>query len=365
MKISDFKELANIFAKFGYDLYLVGGSVRDYLLHSSFLDADCVSNASIEDIKKFLKVKSEYKNMSSAKFVYNGHEFDITTMRKESSYIDFRHPTCIEKVNSPKEEYERRDFTINALYMDKDEVIYDYCNGVEDLNNKIIRCIGNPSIRFKEDPLRILRAIRFASNLDFEIEEELKNAIKDNLYLLKNLKFIKIKEELSKFKLKGEDLEKLLISYDVDKVIPININKSLTKSISYINYDGNFINILNDIINKGSFINVVKIETKEELDKMLNNINEYKLFVNLLNCDTKLDNLYSQNIFVIILEFNDDDLSENIFIKDSKLYLKKNDDYIVKDINIKTKDEMYYKIDSKKQRNKLYYDYLVNLLKDL
>ena len=111
MKISDFKELADIFAKFGYDLYLVGGSVRDYLLHSSFLDADLVSNASIDDIKKFLKAKSEYKNMGSAKFIFNGNEFDITTMRKESSYIDFRHPACIEKVSSPKEEYERRDFT--------------------------------------------------------------------------------------------------------------------------------------------------------------------------------------------------------------------------------------------------------------
>lgn len=364
MKISDFKELANIFAKFGYDLYLVGGSVRDYLLHSSFLDADCVSNASIEDIKKFLKVKSEYKNMGSAKFVYNGQEFDITTMRKESSYVDFRHPACIDKSNSPKEEYERRDFTINALYMDKDEVIYDYANGISDLNNRIVRCIGNPSIRFKEDPLRILRAIRFASNLDFEIEEELKNAIKDNLYLLKKLKFIKIKEELSKFKLKGEELENLLISYDVEKIIPINTNKYLTKSISYIDYEENFINMLNNIINNESFVNIVKIETKTELDNMLNNINEYKSFVSLLNFDTNLDNLYSQNLFVIILEFKGNDLSENIFIKDSKLYLKKNNDYIIKDINIKTKDEMYYKIDSKKQRNKLYYDYLVNLLKD-
>lgn len=216
MNLELFKELANLFKEKGFDLFLVGGSVRDYILTSSFDDADFVSNASIEDIEKFLKVKAKFKKYESGKFIYKNEVVDITSLRIEEDYIDFRHPSIIKRVNTPKEEYIRRDFTINALYMDKEENILDYANGLEDLKNGIIKMIGDPYIRLKEDPLRILRAIRFAHKLNFEIDNNLKQAIIYHQELLKKLNKDKIKEELKKFLMNQEELFKILNSYEID-----------------------------------------------------------------------------------------------------------------------------------------------------
>ena len=103
---------------------------------------------------------------------YKGIKFDITTLRKEDGYSDFRHPNKIKFTNSLKEDVLRRDITINALYMDKDLNVIDYVNGKEDINNKIIKMIGNPETRISEDPLRIIRILRFQLETNFKIEKE-------------------------------------------------------------------------------------------------------------------------------------------------------------------------------------------------
>lgn len=195
-----FIELANEFNKHGYQLYLVGGTVRDYLLNEPLTDMDAVSEATPEEILAFLpKVDATFKRFGSLKYkTSDGLKFDITTLRKESSYEDSRHPNKVIFVKDLKEDYLRRDFTVNALYMNKDLKVIDYCNGQEDLKNNILRMVGDPDTRIKEDPLRILRAIRFHLMHHLKIEESLLKAMQDNFYLLRNITDAKIRSELNK-----------------------------------------------------------------------------------------------------------------------------------------------------------------------
>ena len=195
-----FIELANEFNKHGYQLYLVGGTVRDYLLNEPLTDMDAVSEATPEEIIAFLPgVDATFKRFGSLKYkTSDGLKFDITTLRKESSYEDSRHPNKVIFVKDLKEDYLRRDFTVNALYMNKDLKVIDYCHGQEDLKNNILRMVGDPDIRIKEDPLRILRAIRFHLMHHLIIEETLLKAMHDNFDLLKNITDAKIRSELNK-----------------------------------------------------------------------------------------------------------------------------------------------------------------------
>ena len=201
-KIEEFQKLAATFKSHGFHLFLVGGTVRDYLLKKELDDMDAVSDATPSEIVKFLpSVDTTFAHLGSLKYKNeNGLKFDITTLREESGYFDSRHPSEIHFVKDLKKDYLRRDFTINALYMDEALCIIDYVNGQSDINKRTIRMIGEPNQRLKEDPLRILRAIRFALMLDFEIEQSLFTAMKDCFYLLKNITDAKIRSELHKIK---------------------------------------------------------------------------------------------------------------------------------------------------------------------
>ena len=200
IKIYIFKELAKKFNSHGYNLYLVGGTVRDYLLGEPLTDVDCVSEATPEEIASFLpKIDKTFIRFGYLKFKSpEGVKFDITTLRKESAYLDGRHPSKIEFVKDLKDDYSRRDFTVNALYMDKDLNVIDYANGQEDLKNHLLRAVGDRETRLKEDPLRILRAIRFHLMHKLDIEESLLKAMHDNFHLLKNTTDAKIRSELAK-----------------------------------------------------------------------------------------------------------------------------------------------------------------------
>ena len=189
--------------------YLVGGSTRDYLLKREFDDFDFATTLSpaklriyFKDVGNFAFIKYGIVNIK-----FEGKTVTLACMRKETSYLDSRHPSKLEFINDLNIDCKRRDFTINSIYLDSNYEIYDPNNGLEDLKSKTIRMIGDYKVRIKEDPLRILRCLRFAYALDFEVEKELKEFIFNNLNLLKNLKECKIKEELSKFR--KEDLERL------------------------------------------------------------------------------------------------------------------------------------------------------------
>ena len=199
-RILAFQSLADLFNKHGYKLYLVGGTVRDYLLKLPLDDMDAVSDATPEEIVSFLtNVDQTFARLGSLKYKNpDGIKFDITTLRKESGYLDSRHPSEIIFVKDLEIDYQRRDFTVNALYLDEKLNVIDYCNGQKDLENKILKMIGDPNVRLKEDPLRILRAVRFSLMFNFKIDGSLLKAMHDNFALLKNITDAKIRSELNK-----------------------------------------------------------------------------------------------------------------------------------------------------------------------
>lgn len=193
-----FKE---IFNKKGYRLYMVGGTSRDYLLGNKINDYDFVSDASPEEILKFLNCDSTYKKYGSLKFDYKGQKIDFTTLREEGDYLDSRHPSFIKFIKDINIDYLRRDLTINAIYIDENYNVIDPSSyGVNDLNNKVLRFIGNPLVRIKEDPLRILRAERFSIEYGLRIDEKTQKILKDNIYLLNKISIGKVEEEKSKLR---------------------------------------------------------------------------------------------------------------------------------------------------------------------
>lgn len=194
-----FEYFKKIFNENGFRLYMVGSASRDFLLDRTISDYDFTTDATPSDMKLFLKDGNYvFEKYGCVKTKYNKINIDITTHRKEEKYNDFRHPGEVVFTKDLKEDSKRRDFTINAIYIDEKYNIIDFYNGLDDLNNKILKTIGDPEIRFKEDPLRILRAYRFSIIYNFEIEELTKKAILNNINLLKNLNKNKIKEELNK-----------------------------------------------------------------------------------------------------------------------------------------------------------------------
>ena len=208
-KIQEFKSLANVFKAHGFSLFLVGGTVRDYLLHLELDDMDAVSDATPNEILEFLPTADKtFAHLGSLKYkTPNGVKFDITTLREESNYLDSRHPSSIKFVKDLKLDYKRRDFTINAMYMDDQLKIIDYCHGQKDLANRLLKMVGSPDERLKEDPLRILRAIRFHLVFNLKIDDELLEAMKDRFYLLSNISDAKIKMELDKINAYDVDLK--------------------------------------------------------------------------------------------------------------------------------------------------------------
>ncbi|HBS02286.1 MAG TPA: hypothetical protein DEA63_00210 [Firmicutes bacterium] len=199
MAIPYFLEFAELYRQNGFPLYAVGGTCRDFLLGKEPNDFDFVTSATPDQEKAFLpQADYSFARFGSIKLKRDGQEIDITTFRKEGGYKDFRHPSFIRFVLSPKIDSERRDFTINALYLDPDGKVLDFHGGMADLKNKIIRFIGDPETRIQEDPLRILRAERFAARLGFSFSPETGEAIERLRPLLDKLNPEKVKEEMKK-----------------------------------------------------------------------------------------------------------------------------------------------------------------------
>lgn len=163
----------------GYEGYLVGGCVRDYLLSKEPSDFDITTNALPEKTAEIFaddKVIPTGLKHGTVTVIHRGCPFEITTYRTETTYTDGRHPDRVSFTLNLADDLCRRDFTVNAMAMGLDGETVDLYGGRKDLENRIIRAVGEPKLRFTEDALRILRAFRFASKLGFEIEEETLNA---------------------------------------------------------------------------------------------------------------------------------------------------------------------------------------------
>ena len=230
-------EVLKILYEHGYESYVVGGYVRDIILKRKTNDIDiCTSATPKEILEIFDNVIVSDMQYGSVVIAYKGYKFDTTTFRKEIKYEDNRKPVKIKYIKDIKKDLLRRDFTINTLCMDKDGNILDILNIRSDIDNKLLKTVGNPRYRIKEDSLRILRCIRFATILDFNIENRTKHFLTKYSYLLKNLSINRKKEELDKIFLSKnkERGRKLLLelnltnALDLDKLATITMCTDLT-----------------------------------------------------------------------------------------------------------------------------------------
>ena len=180
----------------GYEAYIIGGYPRDTILNYYTDDIDICTNALPHVIKELFNVVKDNSKFGSLVINHNGYLYEITTYRIELEYNN-RYPK-IEFADSLDKDLKRRDFTINTICIDKNGQYIDLLNGKEDLNNKIIRMVGNVDKKIKEDPIRILRAIRLKEKLNFELEKSLEHSIIEYGYLLETLSINNIKSELNK-----------------------------------------------------------------------------------------------------------------------------------------------------------------------
>lgn len=182
-----------------YKAYIVGGCVRDSLLGNQPKDWDITTSALPDEIiKLFTKTIPTGLKHGTVTVVIHGGNFEVTTFRIESTYSDNRHPDRVFFTSNIAEDLGRRDFTINAMAYNPVESLVDIFDGQKDLHNKLIRCVGNPDQRFEEDALRMLRAIRFSTQLKFKLHEDTLNSIAKNCYLIQNVSLERIRDELIK-----------------------------------------------------------------------------------------------------------------------------------------------------------------------
>lgn len=208
--------LLNLLQGYGYEAFVVGGCVRDMLRNKIPHDWDITTSALPETVEKILSI-NHYKFIETGlkhgtiTAVVDSEQYEITTYRQDGTYEDNRHPSNVTFVNDLKEDLSRRDFTINAMAYNTE--LIDVFGGFNDLQNKIIRAVGEPDVRFKEDALRILRALRFAAAFGFDIEPKTKEAIFKNKKLLLNISKERIQQELSKILLSEHCGNKIFREY--------------------------------------------------------------------------------------------------------------------------------------------------------
>lgn len=192
---NEVKNVLDEFKKNKFQIYIVGGAVRNLLMNRAVKDWDFTTDAKPEEILKLFP-DGFYDNKYGTVGIPAGKEiFEVTTMRKEGIYKDSRHPIEVSWTNKIEEDLARRDFTINAIALSDTEVV-DPFNGQQDIKDKIIRSVGNPNERFKEDALRLIRALRIATELEFEIEGSTFQAIKQNAHLISDIAWERIRDEL-------------------------------------------------------------------------------------------------------------------------------------------------------------------------
>lgn len=203
------------FAACGREAYLVGGCVRDALLGRPLSDYDITTSALPEETEELFRdcriVETGLRH-GTVTVISEGYPLEITTFRTESGYSDLRHPDSVSFTKSLREDLARRDFTVNAMAYSPAEGLKDYFGGREDLGKRCIRCVGEADTRFREDALRILRALRFASVLDFSLEEGTAASIHRNRELLRAVAAERIFAELKKL-LCGPGVKRILLEY--------------------------------------------------------------------------------------------------------------------------------------------------------
>ena len=216
--------LMETFRKASYTIYVVGGPVRDMLLGKTTDNWDFATNATPEHILELFPEASYENDYGTVlvPLVAPGHDAhliaEITPFRKEGAYKDNRHPDSVIWAKTIEEDVQRRDFTMNAMAYDGAELI-DIVGGQEDLHSKIVRAVGDPEKRFAEDALRILRAIRFATQLGFSIDAKTQEALIQNAALLNNISWERIRDEFLKILASDQPAEGVMLLHQTGLLI--------------------------------------------------------------------------------------------------------------------------------------------------
>ena len=260
------KKILSKIEKNGYEAYIVGGYVRDLLLKRTTCDIDICTNAVPKELKKIFP-GGHVGQYGTVSFKMNKYDIEITTYRKEIGYVN-RKPKKVLYINNLIEDLQRRDFTINTICVNQKGIMIDLLDGYKDLMAKNIKMVGNPYVKLREDPLRILRAIRLATVLNFNLEFKLVEAIYANKNEILNLSKNRIKDELDKIlisenALKGLDLlnqfnilETLGISFE--KIVKVNdlvgmwAQLTLKEDFPFTKEDRNNIIKIKEIVKSGT-----------------------------------------------------------------------------------------------------------------
>lgn len=348
-----------------YEAYIVGGCVRDAILGFEPNDYDITTSASpntIQEIFKDFKCIETGIEHGTVSVVIEDEIFEITTYRIEGEYKDHRRPDKVDFTDRLEEDLKRRDFTINAMAYNEKKGLIDLFGGKEDLNNKIIKTVGNPYDRFNEDGLRMIRAIRFSSKLNFTIEKETLKAIYDKSFIINNISLERITDEFTKIILsdKPENIKYLfetkLLKYlnisnedDIGKlkqfyneiVILKKINKNLEKRLALLDYI-----IEKNNINCKSFCNELIYSKKI--------IKNHNIILTLLK-NIEIDHLNKVEIKKILSEVDRNlleeylDISGIIYDKEKKVdeiidilseIEENNECYIIKNLKVNGRDIM-------------------------
>ncbi|BCX15147.1 MAG: HDIG domain-containing protein [Candidatus Parcubacteria bacterium] len=211
----------------GYEAYLVGGCVRDLLLNKIPKDWDITTNALPQDILRIFPEQAFYENRFGTVGIKTDSEDDslkvieVTTFRMEEKYSDFRRPDIVKFVSTLKDDLKRRDFTINALALNNDLELIDHFNGLQDLQSKIIKTVGDPEERFREDALRLIRAIRFSCELDFTIDKQTLEAISKCANFIQYIAYERIRDEFNKIIMSNQAIKGIELLRETNLLIEI------------------------------------------------------------------------------------------------------------------------------------------------
>lgn len=287
------KVLKKIYSN-GYEAYLVGGYPRDIYLGRESIDFDICTNATPKVLKRiFGDLILPNEQYGSVTLMVHNIRFEITTFRRDIKYINNRKPIEIEYVNNLIEDLNRRDFTMNTMCINQDGVLLDFLNGKEDINNRIIKTVGDADKKISEDSLRILRAIRFATILNFKLSDDLKAAIVKYKDLLKNLSYYRKKEELDKIFASNNNLYGISLIKELGLAEPLELS-NLDKLVPTTYLIGIWAQL--DVLDKYNFNNVEK-ESIKQINELMN--------LNLLD----YENLYKYGLYIstIVSEIKDID----------------------------------------------------------
>lgn len=299
--MEEYLSILNEIESHGFVAYIVGGFVRDKLLKRESKDVDIITNATPKDLSHIFNNLVTYDEYGAVKLQLNNNFIDITTFRIELSYKNGK-PDEIVYTNSLEEDIKRRDFTINTICMNSEGEIIDILNGENDINNKLIKTVRDASVEFKEDPSRLIRALRFMSVLDFKLDQDIIDFMVKNKSEFMNINSNKKKEELNKLfsSKKVTRFMEFIKNYGLEEYIGIKCNNY--KETSYVIgawsqievKDINFTKIENEQINKvKKLINKGKITKKDIYN---NGIYISLIAGDILGIDPSLINLIYTNL---------------------------------------------------------------------